>query len=227
VRVIFFISILGIFLGCNESRTPDPSELGYDFYPISIGQYRIYDVEEINFQLVDFDTSVFQLRETIFDSIVSIDQVTYLIRRDVRADASAEWRSDSVWTVSMNSTYLALTENGIPYIKLSFPVSAENQWDGNGLNNRTQMIYRYETIGSSLVDSIPAEDHIRVIIEDRVDGIVGNDLRSEVYAKGIGLVEKDYFVEQICNSQSSCGNDFGEVIGGRSLKQVLVEVGNE
>ena len=226
VKEIIFLVVAITVAGCNESRTPDPETLGYDFYPIQVGQFRIYDVEEVTYRVLSFDTAVYQLRETIFDSIVSLDQVSYLIRRDVRSDAQQEWQSDSIWSVTRKSSYLSITENGIPFIKLTFPVGNGNQWDGNSLNSNGELIYYYESLPTAVIDTIAQEDHVRVILEDIEENITGIDLRSEVYVRGIGLVEKDYLTQIKCTS-SSCGEDLGKVVAGRSLKQILIEVGNE
>ena len=221
--------VLLVFFGCsacNETREVGPETVGYDFYPLEVGQYRIYDVEEIRYLITGFDTSVFQLREIIFDSINSIDQTTYLLRRDIRETAMDEWQSDSVWTVARTNNYLVITENNIPLIKLTFPVNTDRNWDGNSLNSRGEQTYYYQSLPAASIDSIALEDHIRVIIEDIEDNITGVDLRSEVYVRGIGLVEKDYLTQKKCTA-SDCGPDLGEVIAGRSVKQVLIELGHE
>lgn len=213
-------------LSCNETKEVGPGTVGYDFYPIKVGQYRIYEVQEIRYRIAGFDTSIYQLRETIFDSIRSQDQVTYLLRRDIRTNTEEEWESDSVWSLNRGISFLSITENNIPFIKLTFPVSAGNEWDGNGLNSKDERIYTYQEVAEGLVDSVAASDHIRVIIEDIAPNVTGVDQRSEVYARGIGLVEKDYLTQENCTA-SNCGADLGKVIGGRALKQTLITIGNE
>lgn len=219
-----FLVLITSVSSCNETIEAQPETVGYDFYPIEIGQYSIYEVEEIQYKITGFDTSVYQLRETVFDSIESIDQVTYLIRRDIRSNELAEWTSDSLWSVAATESYMAVNENSIPFIKLIFPVTSGREWDGNSLNANRERIYYYETIPTSVIDSLQACDHIRVVIEDIEDNITGVDLRSEIYAKGIGLVEKDYLTQEKCTA-SDCGDDLGKVIAGRSLKQSLIETG--
>lgn len=225
ISVFALLLLLGIS-ACNETKEFSPSDLGYDYYPIEIGDFRIYQVEEIKYRISGFDTTVYEIKETIFDSIQSRDRVNYLIRRDRRESSLDEWRSDSVWVVTQTPTYLAIAENSINFIKLTFPVKADVQWDGNGLNSRNEMIYRYQPISVSLIDSIDAADHMRVLIEDVAPNVTGVDLRSEVYARGVGLVTKDYLIQENCTA-SSCGDDLGKVVAGRSLKQVLIEVGHE
>ncbi len=223
---LIILSLGVLSFSCNESKEVGAETLGYNYYPLNLGEYRVYEVEEINYLITGFDTAVYQLRETIFDTIQSDNRITYLLRRDIRADDLSNWESDSVWTVARTESFLAITENNIPFIKLTFPVLSGRQWNGNSLNTNSELTYYYQQIASSLVDSISVDDHIRVIIEDVEENVTGVDLRSEVYVAGVGLVEKDYLTQRRCTS-SDCGADLGEVIGGRSLKQTLIEIGNE
>ncbi|MEM6734825.1 MAG: hypothetical protein AAGC64_03890 [Bacteroidota bacterium] len=221
-----FLVFVASISSCNETREAQPETLGYDFYPLEIGQYSIYEVEEIKYKITGFDTSIYQLRETIFDSIRSVDRTTYLIRREIRSDELVEWTSDALWSVAATQSYVAVSENSVPYIKLIFPVISGREWNGNSLNVSSERMYYYETVSTSVVDSIHASDHIKVVIEDIQENITGVDLRSEIYAKGIGLIEKDYLTQEKCTA-SNCGDDLGKVIAGRSLKQSLIEKGRE
>lgn len=231
-RILIFqrgvmVLVIGlVIVGCNKSKDVGPSTLGYDFYPIEVGAYRIYDVEEINYLIIGFDTANYQLKESIFDSLVSGDQITYLLRREVRENEQAAWVSDSLWTVTRRDNNLSVVENNVPFIKLTFPVKAGKEWDGNSLNSRVANSYLYAGLTEPIIDSLSTDDHIRVIIDDIEENVTGVDLKSEVYARGIGLVEKDFLTQKRCTA-SDCGEDLGEVIAGRSLKQHLIEVGHE
>lgn len=221
---VVLLVLFGSLFSCDESREIKPSTLGYDFYPVEIGQYRVYDVEEIRYLVTGFDTTAYQLRETIFDSIVTFDQTTYLIRRDVRDNSTEEWESDSIWTVAPTELYVAISENSIPFIKLTFPVRAGADWDGNSLNALNSQVYYYQNLEASIADSLDLNDQIRVVIEDIPENTTGVNLKSEVYVRNIGLVEKDYLNQTRCTA-SNCGADLGEVIGGRALKQTLIDYG--
>ncbi len=211
-------------ISCNESIVPTKEALGKDYYPVSIGQYRVYDVQEINYKLTGFDTSFYQLRETIFDSLVSQDQVSYLIRRDKRTNALEQWSSDSVWTASVTQNYLAISENNVPFMKLTFPVKIGKEWDGNSLNSKAATTYYYTSVDEQLVDSVSLDNHIRLIVEDIAPNIVNQDERSEIYVRGIGLVQKHYMTLQFCTVDC---NELGEIEAGRFLNQVLIEAGDE
>jgi len=218
--------VLVIFFSCNRSQEVGPDSIGYDFYPIEMGAYHIYDVREIHYLITGFDTAHYQIKETIIDSIRSQDRITYLLRREVRLSETDEWESDSIYTVIPTENYLAITENNVPFMKLTFPVKEGKAWNGNSLNGREAITYYYQAVDSLYIDSLNLDDHIRLVIEDIEENITGVDLRSEVYVRGIGLVAKEYLTQKKCTA-SDCGSDLGKVIAGRSLQQTLIEIGNE
>lgn len=224
MRIVIPLVFALVWTSCNQRLEVTPETLGYDFYPIELGQYRVYDVEEIDYKLSGFDTTHYQLRETIFDSLVSPDQTSYLIRRDKRNEATDKWKSDSVWTATLTANYLAISENSVPFMKLTFPVELGREWNGNSLNSKSEITYFYQPATGVLIDSVAFDDHIRLIIEDIEPNIVGQDERSEVYARGVGLVQKNYLTLQFCTADC---NEIGEIEAGRFLKQTLIEAGNE
>ncbi len=224
LRIVIVLSGLLLLISCHEQRVAKPRALGKDFYPIEIGQYRIYDVEEIQYKLIGFDTIQYQLRETFFDSIVSLDQVSYLIKRDRRDNHGDVWVSDSVWVATPTKHILSINENNIPFIKLTFPVKVGAEWDGNSLNSKGEGTYYYQSLSEAIIDSIAVEDHIRLIIEDIPRNIVNQDERSEIYARGIGLVQKKYLTLGFCAVNCT---PLGEIQAGRFLNQILIEIGNE
>ncbi|MEP1095773.1 MAG: hypothetical protein ABJG78_11730 [Cyclobacteriaceae bacterium] len=224
MKNIVRLAVFTILISCNQQLEVTNETLGYDYYPIVLGQYRIYDVEEIDYKLSGFDTMHYQLRETIFDSLVSPDQTSYLIRRDKRGDVTEKWKSDSVWTATLTSNYLAISENSVPFMKLTFPVELGREWNGNSLNTKPEITYYYQPATEAIIDSVVLDDHIRLIIEDIEPNIVSQDERSEVYARGIGLVQKHYLTLQFCTADC---NEIGEIEAGRFLSQILIEAGNE
>ncbi len=220
------IPILIVISSCNESRIPDSTHLGYDYYAVNACQYRIYEVEEILFQIVGFDTKNFQLRETLYDSIVSTNQVTILIRQEVRSDSLKKWFRDSIWSFSQSPTYLSIYENSMSFTKPTFPVYVGNQWDGNAPNTRSELTYYYQNLSNAIIDTLSPSDHICVVIKDMEVNFIGVDLKSKVYVLGIGLIEKDYLTQTNC-SASDCREELGQVISGRYSRKKLIEVGNE
>lgn len=224
--VAISLMVLFLFSGCNESKEIEDTYLGYDFFPVEMGRFSIYEVEETQFLISGFDTSYYFLKETLFDTISVAGGVSYLLKREVRFSQEEPWRLDSLSLVTQRPTYLSRNENNIEEIKLAFPVKVGKNWDANGLNNRTPATRFYEAADSIVIDSLALKDHIRVVLADIEPNITGVDMREEIYVRGIGLVQKNYLTQTNCTS-SNCAEDLGEVIAGRLLKQNLLEIGYE
>ncbi|MFY0605358.1 MAG: hypothetical protein JXR10_01505 [Cyclobacteriaceae bacterium] len=223
----FFIAILigCSMIGCDQERDLPLISASPDYYPIEIGQFRTYWVEEVTFSLLDPDTSRYLLREVIADSLINPEGVVrYLIHRYV-ADDSITFKLDSVWSVYKTGQSVVVTENNIPFVKLIQPVDRSRTWDGNAFNRLSSLTYYFQesTIHPNVTVDLTSRDLIDVILEDIPANLVNQDERRETYAAGIGLVQKDYVTLGFCTLDCRAA---GEIQSGRVLRQWLVEYGN-
>ena len=218
--LILQLIVLAWTTACNSADDEFvEQDFGYDYFPLEIGNYREYRVLEVNFLAAGPDTSRFLLREEITDSIVSGDQIVYTLERSVRPDAMAEWTLDSIWTARVTAREAVQVENNIPLVKIQFPVEEGRTWDGNAFNTMGE--FRYE---SQLVSSDTLSDVVlRVIINDIPENIVLKDERSEYYARGIGLIYRDFETLNFCTVD--CSNN-PDIISGRVLNQQLTGFGS-
>lgn len=207
-----------------------PDNAGLSFYPLTVGNYWIYDVDMIEYLPLGNDTSSFQVREVISDSIVTdLGEVTYLLNKEVRLDTLSPWRVDSLFSVRKSNQFVARTENNVTTVKLVFPVAVEVEWNPNALNNNGQSTYRYvlasdeDVALSSLAFDI--DNAVKVVQSDIVSPIIGTDQRSEVYVDDVGLIKRDQLVLELCTSESDC-ETLGEIISGVFLSQLLIEYGS-
>ena len=124
-----------LIIGCNELLAPEPERLGYEYFPLVIGDYRIYEVEVINYNLDGtVDTTNYQLKEIVADSSLVGGGTSYRLDRYRRADAAVAWVIDSVWSARLNTYQAIVVEHNVPIIKLSFPLAEDRRWDGNAMN---------------------------------------------------------------------------------------------
>lgn len=196
----------------NEVTTPDP---GYDYFPLSIGDVREYSVFEVNYFTAGPDTSRYFLKEEVTDTIVNRDVVTYILERSVRNSAEDPWEVDSVWNARRTIAEAIQVENNVPIVKIQFPVTDGQRWDSNIFNTRDEFPFQSELIASDSLE----DEALRVIIEDIPENVVKKDLRSEYYARGIGLISRDFDVLNFCTS----GCDGAKQIeSGRFLNQKLI-----
>lgn len=215
------------FYSCNEEADLTFDQ-GYDFFPLSGGQFRTYQVEEVIITGSVPDTSHYFLKEVLADSIVHESQMSYLVYRYVTEDTTTAWRLDSVWAARRSGTQAVVVENNIPFVKLIFPVKSGASWDGNALNARGEFPYFYESVESLQIgeEAFSAAEVIRVVIADVPENLVEQDERSEVYVRGIGLAQKNYLSASFCQPGSGC-EEVGIIDKGRILNQVLVAYGEE
>ncbi len=172
--------------------------LGYDYYPLNTNK-RVYQVSEINFNLLGPDTASYQLRESISDTIQHEEDISYVLKREKRADENAQWEKDSLWVVRKNDFMVSVTENNQTYVKLSFPVVIDRQWDGNAYNTESDRLYTYiETDTSQLLTTFIDSSMVTVQIAAVPDNLSFRDERFEVYAEGLGLIEKNYIRVTYC-----------------------------
>lgn len=205
-KYYIFISVSALLLlvhGCKTSSLdPNPAETGIEYFPLQKGSYIVYDVMKIVYPNVGKnDTSIYQLKVRTADFFQENEETAFKIERFVRTNAQQPWPDspDSVWTAYRNAYRAVLTENNIPFIKLSFPLSDGHSWDGNALNNledefgKIKDTYKATKLGSSFTEgqlSFPTT--VTVIQEDFADPIVKKELSIEVFGKNVGLLHKEY-----------------------------------
>jgi hypothetical protein len=219
MRRIKWLIILGVLAGC---RTEDNSKTqGKDFFPVELGLYRMYDVEETVWVSKVESTENYQLRERMIGFFESGGQRTYQMVIDRRESGLDEWVPGAQVGLRVTDRYLDYRQNNVSYVKLSFPVKAGREWDGNALNSDFSQVYRYASLG---VEDEPFDgsDHIKVVISDIPANFVLDDRRFEIYARGIGLVERNFIELTFC--QSGCSGP-QEIQDGRILVQRLIEHG--
>ncbi len=221
----FKLSVLIVLLvSCDDQFLENNTDFGYDYFPLEVGAYKTYDVIEVTFNASGPDTSWYELKTTISE-VVEEDDITYFIlRRERRQDELSEWEISDVWTLRRDEfTGVAIEEN-IPLIKMTFPVELEKIWDGNAFNSRNSAEYQYVVPDAASYDDLLGEaEKIQVQIADIPQNLVNRDQRYEVYARGIGLVEKNYIVLNYCTA--NCGSE--EVDSGIIIEQKITAYGQE
>ena len=194
--VLRFILCIVLAYSCKKDTKDTTSSivLGYDYYPLTINSYIIYNVVDISVDATvgKFDTARYQLKEVIADSIFSADTTVkrFKIERYTRKDITQPWDFKNAWQVIQSKTYLIRIEDNIPLVKQVYPMSIDMTWNIN----------RYDTLPekTNTLLSFDKQDTINGTIFLKVAQTVQNDFSSfyqkqyetEKYARGVGLVYK-------------------------------------
>lgn len=185
--------LLGI-TACNEAVEPDPASLGYDYFPLTTGDERVYDVRQIHLDVGSTaDTTYYQLMEVVGESYSSGAEESFRIERYRRSTASDEWQLDSVWSARVNTYQAIMVENNVPIIKISFPVQENRRWDGNAMNSKLYDEFKMIDVGSEYtLDEISFDRSLILVKEDLLDTcyLSFDNYHTEVYGKGIGMIHR-------------------------------------
>jgi hypothetical protein len=229
---ITFGVLLLMGLWACETKYIEPSvegRLGWEYFPLEIGEYKVYEVEETRYALTEPRETFrkFFLKEVVVDSFLNQEKnLTYVLHRLTKESEQEQWSLDSVWTVRRNEKRVIVVENNIPFVKLIFPVKNARVWDGNAFNHKGKEEYVMEKVDQPLlVNDILFDQTLNVVQSNNPDQIIFQDMRNEVYARGVGLVFKESVILKFC-AQSNCIGE-GIIDTGREYKQSIIAYGKE
>ena len=191
MRIRILILALG-FIGCRDVE--DPVDIGYDYFPLDVGFEWVYQVDSIYHddfsQNQSSDTFRYYRKEVIMEEadIISPEK-RYNVDVFYKTD-SINWQYKSSMVVYKNDLRAVRSINNKSVMHLLFPVADRVYWDANQLNSEGQDRFRYiddEKHRSMMKDSFLNN----VFVQQAFDTtIIDEDIRWELFAEGVGLVEK-------------------------------------
>lgn len=236
-KALLLLVVLSAFVaGCESKyKDPDPQAMGYDYYPLEIGQYRVYDVKETFYFNETPSRLNYQLRERVDTSFQDqTGQLVYKIIRSKRSDASIDWLDDSVMTVSKSPTMVMLTKDNTRYVKMVFPVKNGLEFVGDLYNTRQveggaggklrngKQVYTFQNVGDNYEVSGNSYSNTATVLQNFYSINTILDDRFEVYAEGIGLVHRVY---KRINYKSNTHDDGYSITDGHEREEILIEHG--
>ncbi len=217
--LLLLVVLAGFFTGCkDEYRELDPEAMGYNYYPLTIGDTRVYQVTNIRFKNNVGDTTKFQMRERVDSTFYDqTNTLNYKIVRSVRPNANSTWVDDSVLVVSRSVTSLVQTMDNTKHVKLVFPVKNGKTWQADAfnmhyVNSDQKEPYTYVQAGEPFqVKGQTFDNTVTVIQGMPLNNIIILDERREVYAKGVGRVYRIFNKAVYCNETAGGNNcPYGE-----------------
>jgi hypothetical protein len=219
-RYLYFLLLSFLLTNCTKTTEccgTDTSVVNPDspFFPTEdLGFYTIYDVVETNYALTS-PTVVkkYQLKEQI-QSIFTDSEggKSTRIERFRRNDALTEWKIDSVFTAKKIADKVTKTENNQTFVKLIFPFRENLKWDGNLYNNAGKDDYVLKNVYLPFKIDTKQFDNTVTVIQQNDSTLVDLKKRTEVYAKGVGVIFREKTSLFYCDKPECIGKakiDFG------------------
>ncbi|MEK7253300.1 MAG: hypothetical protein AAB316_01025 [Bacteroidota bacterium] len=208
----FILSLLCLLASCKEEADPFQADFGYEYFPLEVGKYLIYEVDSTIYDPTG-DTAVFfsktQVKEEIVDTLSdNLGNQLFKIERFERTADTLPWQVTKVFTASIQNNQAIRTEDNLRFIKMPFPLRDGASWNANihfdpslivtvagesiemfkGWSSKIESVGEADTVG---ILQFPEVVTIRLADEENLI-----ELRRgfEKYAKGIGLVYKELWI---------------------------------
>lgn len=224
------IGLMAAISSCETTVIPGAPDYS-NYFGLEEGQFREYLVDSIYYrETVDNDTTQWEVREEIGESFTDLEgQLAYTVLRYKRLPGNSNWIYEHTWTARVNSQHAELVENNLRFLKLAFPPSSGKTWAGhihlgglstipvtescNNLSFLEGWDFVYEQVHQPLfIGPLDFDSTVTVLQTGNQNLIEFNESR-EVYAMGVGLIQRDFFhltTQDICEScpwdeKAECG----------------------
>ena len=214
---LFSISLFSIIYSCSESTVGEDLTIvkGFNYYPLSVGKYIIYEADSIVYSsrsggTCSFgrDTSHFYLKEEVVDTYTdNTGELNYILERYIRYNENDSWEIADVWNTSMSDRQVERVEENLRFIKMVFPVSEGIGWNGNAFFKDTTLTlggeviefykhwspeYEYTSVDiSETINNIEYDSVTTIVQSAPSENKVNHRYSIEKYARNIGLVYKE------------------------------------
>jgi hypothetical protein len=225
-QFVKYFATLAILAAACTSDEFKPADRGLDYFPLKKGFYQIYKVDSTGHsEVAGTVTIAYELMTVVTDSFPNPEgSFTFVISRYKRTDSSSPWLDYDTWSARINDREVVVNEGNVPFVKLTFPVKADNAWNGNKFNSLGEDEYEIVDFQQPFSTTNTTFDNAATVQQENNDDfIVFLDQRKEVYARDAGLVYKEitqltYCVEDNCRGQQI-------IESGIVYKQELIEYG--
>jgi hypothetical protein len=221
----YWISLSLFFLWSCQTEREEPMAVDMDYYPLETGKFWVYEVNEtIYFGEGDYEEIHYFYRDEIAELYINeAGESVYIMNRQ-RSEDRTEWTNEQVYALRVSDNRLIRLSDNLQEIILVFPLRMNLEWDANGANSQAPHIYTLDAEGPYVVKNRYFPSTVRVLQNDEDDMITIRDIRYNIYAEGVGLVESYYEVFNYCTRNDCLGEQI--IQNGRLTHLKLVSDGS-
>jgi len=241
---LFFLLLITVsfFPACKEKADDFKVDFGFEYFPLSVGKFIVYEVDSIIFNptgATRVDSSKTFFKEEVVDTLLDNEgNVLFKIERFERKSDTLPWQISKVMTASLQDNKAIRTEDNLRFIKMVFPVEQNKSWNGNVFFDPGLIIniagetiemfkgwsYRMDAVGVSEVIGDLAFDDLTTVSMADVENLIELRRATEKYAKGIGLVYRELWIlDTQCIEQCAGQSWIEKAEKGFILKQKVLD----
>ncbi len=225
--ICFYFLVFFVLISCkSEYEQPVKEDLGYNFYPLNVGTFKEYQVQETFYTpSLPPKTVTYQFREEISEAFIGVDnQLAYRYDRFRRETENDAWVLDSAGSMQRSDYQALRTENNQIYLKITFPLKENATWNGNLFNTFNKNTYTLKNLRlPNKISNKYTFDKTLQVVQSNDSSLVSLDKRIETYAENIGLVRREFKQLTYCTIGSCIGQRI--ISFGNSNERVLINYG--
>ncbi len=209
----YAIFLLAFFLwSCKPQPDDFLPEDQSDYFPLAIGQERVYEVDSIVFDLnaaQRVDTAHFFWKEVVSDTFRdAAEALWYTVERYRRDADTLPWVFVQQMAASQSEGRALWQEDNLRFIKLVFPFDEFTFWDGNAyIPQGADIVVGGETLEafdnwSYRIEALMETDTVQNRIYGQVvrvreaaeENLISLRQAQSRYARGIGLIRREWTI---------------------------------
>ncbi len=196
-RINFFFGIIvisTILVSCTKENNAPVRHFHYEYYPLKLKKVLVYTVDSTVYN--NFNNSVTKHIFELKDSVASVylnftgDSI-FRIERYKKEQNSTAWNYQKTITRSRSVRIAQETIENQTFNRLIFPPELNKDWNGNSKNTLGEQFYYISDYPFTARINNHSFDSTIVVQQIDEVNLIREDIASEIYAKNIGLIQKD------------------------------------
>jgi hypothetical protein len=214
-----------LMLACDKDST-EPIDV-YNYYPLTIGHYQVYNVTEEVYSSGQKDPVIKKWQEKDEVSRIASDSAgitTFVISRSSRNSSTDYWQKVKEFTIQRFPDKILTNMDNQTVVSLVFPVDTRTRWNGNAYNNLDKQDYYYESINEPAKFGEQSFPNVLTVIERKDTSIINKYVGIKQYGLGVGLVSDDQTAFEFCQNDDCIGS--GKIESGYHKSREIIEFGD-
>lgn len=224
--ILILFTALVLFQSCNNDNT-DPVNT-YDYFPLTIGHYMIYEVNEAVYSSGQANPVIkaYQEKDEISSVTVNTDgSSTYIVSRSSRNTSTDYWVKTKEYSINQFPDKLIFNVDNQSLVPLVFPIDSKITWNGNMYNTLDPEEYHYEEINQPFKLGSQSFDKTLTLVERRdTTSVIDYDLGIKRFAIGVGLIYDEQTSYEYCQATADCIGK-GIIDSGSKKTRKIIEFG--
>ena len=218
------LAILVLIESCNNNST-EPLNV-YDYFPLELGRYQIYDVKEEVYSAGSKNPVIRSYQEKDQIERMSTDGQgisTYIFSRSTRNVSTDYWLKVKEFSVTEYPDKILTNIDNQTFFSFVFPINGSVTWNGNSYNNLDAEDYQYQNINKPETVGTLTFDKTITVLERKDSSVVDNYVGIKKYGLGIGLISDEQIAYQYCQAEECI--TLGIIESGTRKTRKIVDFG--